>query len=911
MVQITVTTLVDENDGGAGGTGISLREAIALANSGDTITFDPSLNGQTIALTSGQQLTINTSLTIDGDLNDDGTPDITVSGDANQNDVSDAGDVRVFDLTAGRIRIDGLTITEGRSAEVFGGAGIRIGSTFSGGNASLELVNSVVTGNVATGDPNFFGFAYGAGLFLDHNAGQTVTIANTTISNNQNVGSGGGLRVDGSGETLIFSSTISGNSAPSGGGVVHTPLNTTIHIVNSTIDGNQSSGTAGISVNNVAPAVIINSTVSNNTSSFGTGGISSSGGQLNLINSIVADNSGGTQNDLSATDAVGSPLPSAVTAVSSLFETVPTGLGISDGDANGNIVGQDPQLGTLSDNGGLTQTNAITAGSPAQDAGSSSAVISLNEATFGIDLNNDGDTNDTITQPSQLPFDQRGEGVDRIFDNGTIDIGAFEVHSVANVDDTAPVVTAGQTFSYPENQAANSTIGTVVATDAVGVTGFAITAGNESNVFAIDNSGNLTLTAAGASAVANDFETTPNSFNLSITASDAAGNTSTAESVTVSVTDVNEAPDVPTVINRPPTDPPSANPSTSPINSPSDTTPPTSSSDTTPPKGAIAPPPIRTRNTALNDIQITFDEAVTNFDLTDVQLTRNDTAIDLTGVTLITTDNVTWTVEGLQSLTKDDGSYEITLIEGTDITDTAGNPLTTDTTITWQTGQTGTGRPDIDFSGGDRGKTSNGSDQGERIIGTPFNDVLRGGNGNDRIIAGFGKDLFGRDRLFGGGGNDVMKAGAGNDFLNGGAGSDRLFGGKNNDELIGGNGKDLLNGGKGDDVLNGGAGRDRIKAGPGRDTIVYSALDEGIDTVIGFNPNHDFINLSAIFNASEYAADNSFAQFVNYVQLEQVGSATYVNVDVDGSGTGADFATLAKLKGVQVDDLSSRNFVLE
>ena len=470
MVQITVTTLVDENDGGAGGTGLSLREAIALANSEDTITFDPSLTGQTITLTSGQQLTINTSLTIDGDLNDDGTPDITVSGDANQNDVSDTGDVRVFDITGGSVRLDGLTITKGRSAEVYGGAGIRLDNddVFNGVNASLELVNSVVTGNVAAGDPNFFGLAYGGGLFLDHNAGQTVTIANTTISNNQNVGNGGGLRVDGSGETLIFNSTISGNSASSGGGVIHTSSNTAIHIVNSTIDGNQSSSTAGIRMNNVAPAVIINSTVSNNTSSGGTGGVSSLGGQLNLINSIVADNSGGSQNDLSVTNVIGSPLPGAVMSVSSLFETVPTGLGISDGDANGNIVGQDPQLGTLSDNGGPTQTNAIAAGSPAQNAGSNSAVISLSEVTFGIDLNNDGDTNDTITQPSQLAFDQRGEGFDRIFDNDTIDIGAFEVQSVANVDDTAPVVTASQTFSYPENQAANSTIGTVVATDGVG-----------------------------------------------------------------------------------------------------------------------------------------------------------------------------------------------------------------------------------------------------------------------------------------------------------------------------------------------------------------------------------------------------------------------------------------------------------
>ena len=43
MAAYIVTTLADENDGGAGGTGLSLREALALANAdsgtADTITF--------------------------------------------------------------------------------------------------------------------------------------------------------------------------------------------------------------------------------------------------------------------------------------------------------------------------------------------------------------------------------------------------------------------------------------------------------------------------------------------------------------------------------------------------------------------------------------------------------------------------------------------------------------------------------------------------------------------------------------------------------------------------------------------------------------------------------------------------------------------------------------------------------
>ncbi len=114
--------------------------------------------------------------------------------------------------------------------------------------------------------------------------------------------------------------------------------------------------------------------------------------------------------------------------------------------------------------------------------------------------------------------------------------------NVTDVDDTAPVVNANQTFSYAERQVANFQVGTVTATDAVGVTNFAIASGNNSGFFAISNSGVITLTAAGAaaSAASNDFETTPNTFTLGITASDAANNTSSPVNVTINVTDVND-----------------------------------------------------------------------------------------------------------------------------------------------------------------------------------------------------------------------------------------------------------------------------------------------------------------------------------------------------------------------------------
>ena len=115
--------------------------------------------------------------------------------------------------------------------------------------------------------------------------------------------------------------------------------------------------------------------------------------------------------------------------------------------------------------------------------------------------------------------------------SGTVTTGANTVPAFG---------TATYTFTLAENDDGSTTavaVGTVSATDAdPGHTvAYSITAGNTGNVFAIDSStGAITYTGSGE-----DHETTP-SFSLTVRASDGIANTDAT--VTVNVTDVNEAP---------------------------------------------------------------------------------------------------------------------------------------------------------------------------------------------------------------------------------------------------------------------------------------------------------------------------------------------------------------------------------
>jgi CSLREA domain-containing protein len=344
---LTVTKTADTNDGVCDAD-CSLREAIAAANgtsANDQIIFaipptDANCpNGVcTITLVSGQ-LTINSAATA-GTLsifNATGAANLRVSGN-NQS--------RVFRVNnGGNLTLDNLTVTNGRLAS---------GSNYEGAGISnlgaLSLNNCVVTNNSAATTSGSLS-ARGAGI----NSSGTLNITNSTVSfNSMNVVGG----------------------VHAGGGIHHS--NGTMTITNSTVSNNSINGSGvaissggGISVNSGTATlrnttVAANSSISQTANSARGGGINRDSGTVNLQNSIIAGNSvvGGFGNQ--GIDVSG--------AFVSLGNNLIGDSGGASGFIASDITNQNALLAPLGFYGGATPTHALTANSPAVNAGSNSEI---------------------------------------------------------------------------------------------------------------------------------------------------------------------------------------------------------------------------------------------------------------------------------------------------------------------------------------------------------------------------------------------------------------------------------------------------------------------------------------------------------------------------------------------------------
>ena len=234
--------------------------------------------------------------------------------------------------------------------------------------------------------------------------GSTVLMSGLRITAGGNTSNGGGISNNGT--LTLTNSTVSGNTAGTdGGGIFNFG---TLTLSGSTVSGNTATNGGGLA--NQGTATVTNSTITANTASILGGGVHSFGTTLTVRNSTIAGNlhGGGLHSDFGGPtvistilagnvggDVTGSSL--AAGSVNNLVQSGSANGGLTSG-VNGNLVGVDPLLGTLSSAGGLTQTMRPRVGSPAIDAGSN---------------------------PGGLTTDQRGTGFARLV-GSSVDIGAFE-----------------------------------------------------------------------------------------------------------------------------------------------------------------------------------------------------------------------------------------------------------------------------------------------------------------------------------------------------------------------------------------------------------------------------------------------------------------------------------------------------
>lgn len=333
LVLKQVTWIVTNlNDSGPG----SLRQVIADASAGGTMTFDPDLAGGTIYLTS--EISIEKELIIDG-----GDLLITISGN---------NFCGVFSLDSGTLTLSGLTLADGKTSSGGGGAiNIRTNSTavltdcsfngnsakFVGGAIYLDGGGSaVLTGCSFSGNSAL----HGSSICINKSS---VAVHETIFSDTEadEVYQGQGVLYNLMGEMTFTGCTFSGNSVSDQGIIVNDKGQA--HLENCTFSGNPVSDE--VIIVNVGKALLNNCTISGNSARYLIKNVDTA--TLKVVNSILQGNDpfiGGGNCDVSYSYVTGGY----------------TGAGNID---------TDPLLGALGDYGGPVPTIPLLPGSPAINAG--------------------------------------------------------------------------------------------------------------------------------------------------------------------------------------------------------------------------------------------------------------------------------------------------------------------------------------------------------------------------------------------------------------------------------------------------------------------------------------------------------------------------------------------------------------
>jgi parallel beta helix pectate lyase-like protein len=328
---------------------LALDKALA---GGGKVTFNCGPAPVTITVTSNRIVAANTTI--------DGGGLVTVSGD---------GTMAVFAVhPAVTLTLANLSVINGtadRGAGVFNEGRLRVQNCIFANNNAGTVGGAIFNDGTVTVSKSTFSDNVAMGGGGIYNAG-TLTVTDSTFTDNSTSGIGGGIATF-MGKVKVLRTTFAYNDATDvGGGIYNEGLLT---VVNSTFFGNHVEGFGAAIATVGGMLTLTNTTLARNSADALVGGIlawdSSLGDTVILQNTIVANNAGGN-----------------------------CGGAIVDGGNNLQFPGNDcgpgirsanPKLAPdgLGNNGGLTQTIALLAQSPAINAGN--AAICRTGLIAGID----------------------------------------------------------------------------------------------------------------------------------------------------------------------------------------------------------------------------------------------------------------------------------------------------------------------------------------------------------------------------------------------------------------------------------------------------------------------------------------------------------------------------------------------
>jgi hypothetical protein len=405
MTDLTIRNGKFTNTSGFNGGG-GIRDAGTLTLDRVTVTGNQALANTGVEATSGGILDVGTgTLTIRHSIlsNNIASSDRDAAGGAIQDCCpGSGGHVTISDTT-----FSGNTVTT-TVGQAFGGA-------IANNQAVLSITRTTFSDNTATQTDTTSGTGVGGSVLVSHATvvidlslfhhntttgaapgiggsgaveiccgSPSLTVTRSAFDHNSVTGDGGpgGGAISGCcgavesiSSSTFESNSANGNGTATGGAIaLDAPTGTTpIPITNSTFTGNSVSGTpsfgGGIALSGAGsgshPFALINDTINGNTAPAGGGAniVIAVRTPVSIVNSIVSGSpannchiqSGGVLTDSGHNLDDGTPSTCGFTA------------------AAGDVIGADPKLGPIGDNGGPTRTEALLTGSPALDAASNAS----------------------------------------------------------------------------------------------------------------------------------------------------------------------------------------------------------------------------------------------------------------------------------------------------------------------------------------------------------------------------------------------------------------------------------------------------------------------------------------------------------------------------------------------------------